>query len=276
MLALAQGQSARLWHVRCRSNSGTPPHVAVAQRTERWSAIPEVARLIRAGDTISGPVAQPGERPPRKREAGGAKPLGSTDGSRRRSSTAERRFRSACTEVRLLSPAPTSRRHSSANRVSGFEPEGRRFESCWRRQRGCFRPSRCSACGRASRWYREGSRFDSDHRLHVLSHHEYASPGRARAGCCGLSARNRAAPGPDVVGYRHETGSRARRPQRSTRSVPLRQQFVLAPADFAWRKMHTVMRHDSKRAGSPGPAAVGYLVLVGSIPAPKARCQARP
>ena len=68
----------------------TPPlttRVAVAQRTERWSAKPEVARLTRAGDTISGPVAQPGERPPRKREVGGAKPLGSTDGSCRRSST---------------------------------------------------------------------------------------------------------------------------------------------------------------------------------------------
>lgn len=205
MLALAQGQSARLWHVRCRSNSGTPPHVAVAQRTERWSAIPEVARLIRAGDTISGPVAQPGERPPRKREAGGAKPLGSTDGSRRRSSTAERRFRSACTEVRLLSPAPTSRRHSSANRVSGFEPEGRRFESCWRRQRGVS--DRAGAARADAHPVGIGKEVGSTPTIGSMFFHI-------------TNTHHRAAPGPDVVGYRHETGSRARRPQRSTRSVP--------------------------------------------------------
>ena len=89
--------------------------------------------MSRAGDTISGPVAQPAERPFRNREGGGAKPLGSTDGPRRRSSTAERRFRTAQTGVRLLSPAPSTvsatiaqrKGHLASNQgVAGSNPAG--------------------------------------------------------------------------------------------------------------------------------------------------------
>src|ERR1700757_4025225 len=49
-----------------------------------------------------------------------------------------------------------------------------------------FTAGRCGAYGSASRWYREGSRFDSDHRLQLLD--TLHSPiGEAWAGCPGLS-----------------------------------------------------------------------------------------
>jgi hypothetical protein len=120
--------------VKRRFDPGTPPHVAVAQRTERWPAKPEAARLSRAGDTTRArssarraPASQAGGRrskASRVHQAGVAQRQSDAFVLRRWGFDSSRRLhRRSC-------------RHSSANRVPGFEPGGRRFESCWRRQLG--------------------------------------------------------------------------------------------------------------------------------------------
>ena len=139
------------------------------------------------------------------------------------------------------------------NRVSGFEPDGRRFESCWRRQRGC--PDRAGAARADAQPVGIGKEVGSTPTIgsmffHITNtHHQFG----ARAGRRGLSAQNR---------------ERASRPQRSMRSVP--PTTTLRPGACTRRAATgaLVMRHDRKRAGSPGPAAVGYLENSGSIPAP--------
>ena len=157
--------------------------------------------------------------------------------------------------VRLLSPAPRayrSRRHSSVNRVSGFEPQGRIFESCWRRQRGCS--DRAGAARADAHPVGIGKEVGSTPAIgstffHITNTHHQSTPR------------------PDVVGYRLATGSgHAARNGAGALSHP-RQRFRPGACAVCTAKDALVMRHDGKRAGSPGPTAVGYLVNSGSIPA---------